>query len=162
MYEISLVGTWSLFNIPFKDFPLWIIWALEATIIIGVPIYIIHKHPILPFSESLRQWYPKHILKYQFQRIATQNEFKERLLSNPQATIESLSYGDSYRFSEVSIYFLKGTQEQYLSVDNVLIEGRGKGKTDKDPVIHLVRIDTVTAENLMKKFGTKKMFFMDY
>ncbi len=81
LLQLNKIGSWEMFGIMFRDFPLWIIWGLEAFLIIGLPILIAYKHPIVPFSESLYKWYPKYILKNQFESISSQNQFKEKLLS---------------------------------------------------------------------------------
>lgn len=162
LYGLSKVGSWEMFGIPFRDFPLWVIWGLEALLIIGIPILIAYKHPIVPFSENLNRWYPKYVLKNQFESISSQNKFKERLLHNCAETITNLSHGEAFRFSEVSLYYLKDEQGQYISIDNVFIEDRGKGKSVRTPVVHLMRIDTNSADELMEKFGARKVSVLNY
>ncbi|NOS93228.1 MAG: hypothetical protein HOP30_15010 [Cyclobacteriaceae bacterium] len=159
--EFSKVGSWSMFDVTFRDFPLWIIWTIEAGMIIGFPIFIMIKHPIVPFSEQLDHWYPRYRLTYEFEKITMRIKFNEDLLSNPEATISALTYGAPGRYSEVIIYYLKDEQIQYLSVDNVLLEDRGS-KKDIDHVVQLLKIDTTTAELLMKKYGNKKEFALNY
>jgi hypothetical protein len=160
--EVNKIGSWAMFGVIFTDFPLWVIWGIEALLIIGIPILIALRHPIIPFSETLNKWYPKYVIKNQFESIAGQNQFKENLLENVLETVNNLSYGTAFRFSEISIYYLKDEMAQYLSVDNIFIEGRGKGKETKTSVMHLLQIDNKTAEALMEKHKTKKAFALDY
>lgn len=160
--DLNKTGSWEMFGIMFTDFPLWIIWGLEALIIIGIPIIINAKHPIIPYSELLNKWYSKYNLKTEFENIATQRAFKDDLLQNVEKAIDSLGYGGGYRFSQISIFYLKDEENQYLSVENIFIEERGKGKTHKTSVVHLLKVDTITANNLMEKFGKKKLFLLDY
>lgn len=160
--QLNKIGSWEMFGIMFTDFPLWIIWGLEAILITGIPILIAYKHPIVPYSENLNKWYRKYHLKYQFESISSQNQFKQRLLNDAEQTINNLSHGAPYRFSEVSIFFLKDEQIQYLSVDNIFIEDRGKGKNRRTSIIHLVQIENSSAHLLMDKYGTKKQFVLDY
>lgn len=160
--QINRKGAWELFGLVFKDFPLWITWGFELILIIGIPLIIIIKHPIVPYSERLNRWYKKYTLKFEFERISTQNQFKENLMLNAEQTITNLSYGNPHRYSEISIYYLQDEQCQYLSVDNVLIENRGSGKTEKDSVVHLFQIENSVAKALMDKYGIKKQFVLDY
>lgn len=162
LLQLNRVGSWSMFGVMFTDFPLWIIWGLEAVLIIGVPILLIHRHPIVPFSEKFNRWYPKLVLKNQFESIAGQNQFKEELAKDVEKTIKELSYGASFRFSEVSIYYIHGEEVQYVSVDNVFIADRGKGKENRSSIIHLLEITDKTASNLIEHYGAKKQFILEY
>lgn len=154
--QLNKIGSWGMFGVIFTDFPLWVIWGLEASMIIGIPVFITYKHPIIPYSESLNQWYKKYTLNNQFESIAGQNQFRERLLQDAEQTIQRLSYGAANRFAEVSIYYLENEQSQYLSVDNIFIEDNGKGKKNRTSVVHLIEVDSGTAKALMEKYGTKK------
>ncbi len=160
--ELNKVGSWAMFGITFTGFPLWFIWALEALLIIGIPILITYKHPIIPFSENLNKWYPKYIVKNQFSHISAQNQFRKNLIENVLETINNLSYGDAFRYSKVSIFYLKNEQLHYLSIDNIFVENKGKGKQSKTSVIHLLKIDTAIAHSIMDKFKVKKQFLFDY
>ena len=162
LIELNRTGSWEMFGITFTDFPLWIIWGIEAGVIIGIPFLIAYRHPIIPFSESLNKWYPKYILKNQFERISTQNQFKQDLSKNIVDTIQNLSYGDPFRYSEISIYFLLDEETQYLSVDNIYIEEGGKGKHIRTPVIHLLPMDNKAAKTLKEAYQSKKQFALDY
>lgn len=157
LLELNQGGAWSMFGVMFTDFPLWIIWSLEAFLIVGIPVIIIIKHPKIPFSEKLNRWYPKYTLDYQFNNISTQNQFKKDLAENPEQAIKRLSYGHANRYSEVSIYFIKDEEYQYLSINNLFIANNGRGKKNISPVVHLLRISTEVAEELLTKFGRKKI-----
>ncbi|MFY0601406.1 MAG: hypothetical protein JXR03_17155 [Cyclobacteriaceae bacterium] len=154
--DVNKYGSWEMFGVVFKGFPLWGIWGIEALIIIGIPVLLINKQAISPFSENLRKWYRKHTLDNQFRNIATQLQFASDLMKDPQRTIETLSYGEPYRYSLISIYYLKDEQRQYLSAVNVHI-GRD-GKSDRTSIVHLLELETPIAEELIKKYGTKNWF----
>lgn len=162
IFELNKIGSWDLFGITFTDFPLWFIWGIEGILIIGIPALIAYKHPIIPFSEMLNKWYPKYILHNQFQHISAQNQFKDGLVASPVEAINNLSYGEPYRYSEISIYFLPDEQIQYLSVDNFYIEDRGKGKKVRTSVVHLVKINNNDAGAIFGKYEAKKQFVLDY
>ena len=160
--ELNQSGYWEIFGVLLKGFPLWIIWGIEAGLIIGIPIIAAINHPIIPFSETYNKWYPKYILNNEFEKISTINEFKENLLKNTEQAINDLKHGDPFRFSKISIYYIDNEQKQYLSVENVLVEKRGKGKSKFTPIIHLFEISTDTANNLMDKYEAKKQYFFNY
>lgn len=162
LLDLNKVGSWGMFGITFTDFPLWIIWGLEALLIIGMPVLITYKHPIVPFSENFNKWYPKYILKNQFEHISTQKQFKESLSQDVFGAIDHLHYGEPYRYSEVSIYYIEKEKTQFLSVDNVYISERGKGKHMRSSVVHLLEIEHKVAESIMEKYESKKQFALDY
>ncbi len=160
--ELNQLGSWEIFGILFTGFPLWFIWAIEASFIIGIPILLILKTPIVPFSETLNCWYPKHILKYQFEHISAQNKFQEEIFANTLNTITGLNYGSAFRYSEVSIYYLKDAPHQYLSIENIFIPGKSNSKKQRSSLVHLLEITTEVADKLMAEFGAKKQSVLNY
>lgn len=157
--ELNVVGSWSIFGLMFNGMPLWLIWISEAAIIIGMPVLIMKKHPVKPYSELLQKWYNQYKLNYQFERISMVNQFKEDLGKDVENTVNNLSYGESNRYSEVMIYFLEDEEQQYLSVNTIYIEDQGKGKKKSTPVVHLIKVNTNMANSLMSKHGKKRVHF---
>lgn len=160
--QLNEYGSWSMFGVPFNGAILSFVWILEALLIIGMPLLIIYRTPIVPYSELLEKWYTKYLLNYQFERIATVKQFKEDLTFDVESAIDKLSYGESNRYSEVSIFYLADEEEHFISVDNIYIEDQGKGKKSVTPIVHLFKIDTKTASSLMEKHGKKKQMVLNY
>lgn len=160
--DLARVGYWSFFDVTVKGMALWGIWAIEAGIVVGIPLIIYKNHPEIPFSEILHRWYPKYTLSEQFESIAAISGFNIELANDVEGTLEKLSYGRPGRYGEVSVFFLKDESTQYLSVDNIYLEDRGRGKRNVTPVTHLLKIPKPVAEKILARYPHKKNFVIDY
>lgn len=158
--QVNQYGFWQIGGITFTDVALTIIWIIEFFTIAAACLFIVYKHPIVPYSETLEKLYPKYRINYQFSSIGAKNLFIENLQAAPVAAIAALGYGTATRYSEVYIYFLEREEVQYVSVSNISVPGKGREKTT--PVIELLKITTVQAREIMDKFGSKKLFILDY
>lgn len=154
--EINHLGMWSIFGITFNGFWLGFIWALEAIIIIGLPIIAVHRTKVYPYSEFLGKWYPKYTLIPDFESVFAVNQFEKELQINPLESIESLGRGLGLRHSKIHVFYHKGENKQYMTVEKVFIEGRGKGKRITELVINNFEIDKGSAQSILEKFGSKK------
>lgn len=154
--EINKVGTWSIFGIPFNGFALTAIWIIEFLIIIGGPIVAIVKTKIYPYSELLENWYHKYTLYNDFESISMVNKLTKELASDPVKSIESLGKGSGLRHTKVHLYFMKDEDKQYLTFENIFIEGQGKGKKDSSIVINNFKINKADAELILEKYENKR------
>lgn len=159
--ELNRVGAWEFFHVPFKGFALTIVWILEFGMIVCLCLFIVYKHPVVPYSELLQQLYRKQALNYQFASVTSMNNFRENMAQDVVATIVSQGYGTANRYAQVSIFYLKDEAHQYLSVDNISV-GRTNGKATVTPVVTLQRIATADANMLIDKFGAHPVFMLDY
>ncbi len=160
--EVNSMGTWLVFDVVLNGPALWFFWIFEMVFILGLPPLMVYRYPIIPFSEELNSWYRKYTLKYQFESIATQQAFRKEFKINVPETINKLNYGAPTRYSEVVVYFLERENVQFVSVENVFIEDRGKGKTNRSSVIHLQPINTTEAKQLMEEYRSKKEWLLNY
>ena len=101
-------GLWSIFGIPFKGTVLWLVWLLEAGIIIFISMVNTSKRAIMPYSSKNKAWYKKHILYKDFATIVMQDDFCAALAENCEETIENLELGKAYHYARISIYYLEG------------------------------------------------------
>jgi len=77
------------------------------------------------------------------------------LLIDATKTIKNLSYGSPYHYSEITIHYLEREDFQYLSVNNIFIEG----KSVRTSVVHLLKISQVDTQMLMSNYNTKNNSF---
>ena len=149
-------GSWQVSGVPFNGILLLIVWVFELGILAAIPIIQVYKLDAYPYSENLSKWYPKYTLRQDFGNIPSAQQFMQQLEQEPVAAIENLSTGDGWRSSKVHLYFLPEEQQQYLTVEKRLVEGRGKGKATILPVVTNLSIDRVTAERLLQHFPHRR------
>ncbi len=165
MLDISKVGLWSL---GFSNGPalngiiLWIIWLSEAAIIIFITINNYLNFENIPFSEIDNKWFKKEFIDFDFEHIAFKKKFVEELLENPSEIITSLKRGDGLRHSKISIFSSETESKSLITIDNIIVTQRGKGKKDITKVLEHCYIDNLHLSKLKGKFRTKKASIFDY
>ncbi len=156
MGVINKFGLWSIFGITFNGFGLALVWLFEAFIILFLSVSAIYKANVLPYSEKLGMWYPKFTLFNDFQSISGVKSTTEQLVNDPFEFISNFDKGWGNRHSKTHIYYLKDEQEQYLSIENVFLEGQGRGKEHRTMMISNFRISNETAKKILKNYKHKK------
>lgn len=163
--NISKIGFWSLgfmSDVPVKGIFLWLIWLAEIAIISFFAISVFINFKTIPFSERDNKWYKKEIIDFDFEYVAFKKQFIESFLNNASESILSLKRGDGIRHSKISIFSSKGEPNSLISLDNIIVTQRGKGKKDITKVIEHYYIDNKDLELLKQSFRTKKSSIFDY
>lgn len=155
-------GMWGIFGGTVKGFQLGVIWLIELTTLFIIPLYLIYKKNLPPFSNKLNKWLPLYELKTFFEYSVTTKKHIQDFENDYLTTINNLEKGMPNRFGKISIYYLSNESDAYLSFTNISIEGHGSGKTNENNLIHLLRISTEDAQNLMNKHQYNKVFYLDH
>lgn len=152
--EINVYGLWKIDEVTVNGSPLTMIWILEALLIIGLPVILVYKQHQKPFSEKQNTWYREFVLEKDFGSVFGKTHFKEDLLLNPIATIESLDFGRGNQYTQISIFYLPQEDIQFLSLFDIRIDK--EDKKEKNEIVHLLEISTQDAEALMDIWKAKK------
>jgi len=162
--ELNNIGAWSIgvSGLFVKGYILTIIWILEALIIFFIGITYIKKFPENPFSEMLNKWYPKYPLDYSFAAIYSKNKIISDLEESGIDIIFNMDKGLANKYTSISIFYLKGENKQYLSIDTINIGTNNNSQKKSTVILEPFEIKTFEANSLISKFGTKKEFFLDY
>lgn len=154
MGEINAIGLWEIAGTAINGTSLAFMWAIEAVIIIAVPIILVHKQHDQPFSETQNSWYREFVLEKDFASVFGLPSFKEDLKLNPVECIENIGFGKANLYTQISIYYLAEEDTQYISLFNVRISS--ENKKEKDEIIHMMEISKQDAQFLMEKWKAKK------
>lgn len=133
MLELNEVGTISVKHNTISGVFLWIIWALEAILIIFIPMLMASSGKVSkPFSEQNNKWMKKRDLDGKIKFVDNKEELERELSSgNFKPLKEHLTeIGDAY--ATVSIHESPGDQKRYLTVTNISHSTNSKGETKKD------------------------------
>lgn len=155
---VNEYGTWGIGSSgsSVNGWLLTIIWIAEILVIAFTPLMLIAKIKIYPFSNKYNKWYPKFTLNTDFEVINSENSIVPKLDENVIETIQGLKLGNGHRHSKIHLYYLEGEEYQYLSLDRVVIEDRGKGNKNAVSIIQNYRIPTITAKEIQANFRMTK------
>ena len=154
--DINRVGLWSFMGMVFTGWSLTLIWILEAFIIGGIPVVLLLKSNVFPYSELLNKWYPKYTIANDFESLSMIRKFTGELSNDPINAIESLEKGNGLRHCKLHVYFLEHEEVQYLTFENIFYEGQGKGKKTATEMVSNFKIETAIAKELLKKYRYKR------
>lgn len=157
--ELSNYGSWSLFGMSFNGYPLIFVWVLEFFIILAIPVFIFTDSSIYPYAESSSKWYPKYTLKKDFESVALVKQLLNNLQIDPLQTIGNLGAGNGLRHTKIHVFFLVGNEEHFLTFEKIFIEGRGKGKKNRNVIVNNFKVDTRTAKLILETYENKRERF---
>jgi len=162
--DISKIGLWSLgtSDLYLKGFFLWLVWMAEAAIIIFISYNNFRHFNEVPFSEKDNKWFKKEIVDFDFEHIAFKKKFIEEFLVNPTESIFQLKRGDGLRHSKICIFKSETESKSIITIDNIIVTQRGKGKKDYTKVLEHCYLDTIYITQLKGKYKTKKASIFDY
>jgi hypothetical protein len=154
--EINKVGMWGMFGGTFKGIALGIVWIMEAFIIFYIPIMMIIKKKVYPFSELLGKWYPKYTLQKDFEYTSATQKLLENLEIDPIDALEKLGKGDGFRHIKVHIYYVPEEGQQFITFEKIFIDKRNRGQTKREILINNFAINKKCADLILEKFSHKK------
>lgn len=154
--EINRIGSWSIFGITFKGFPLTFIWIVEFALILSGPLIATIRTKTYPYSELLKTWYDKYTLHKDFESISATSALLTELSSDPINAVKSLGKGTATRFTKLHVFYLKNEDKQYLTFERVFIAGHGKGEKNSHFVVYNFAINKADAEMILTEFENKR------
>jgi hypothetical protein len=159
---LNAVGTWEVFSTVFKGNVLWLIWLLELFIIMASAYFGFSNIKTAPFSEIDNKWYKKEIFDSNFETIKLRKNFIEAYKKDPFTAISSLEPGNGIRYANIYIHSSKNKNKVLLSIENVIITERGKGKKDIEEILAPNFIDSTNYMQLKNNYKIKKSSFLDF
>ena len=152
--KVNEYGTWGIRSATVSGTFLWIIWAIEFVMVIGISTFLAYLEAKKPFSESTNSWYEEFVLP-----AFTYIENKEQLLidiaKNNHAGFEFLSKDIDSKTDDHSIFTLYKSKsgKNYLSIENKTSKTDSKGKIDfdNDELVEYIAIDGQLSKLLLEK-----------
>lgn len=163
LIDVSRIGLWGIGSsgINVKGLVLWLIWIVEAGIIFFIAWNNFRQFNILPFSEKDNKWFKKEIIDFDFEHIAFKKKFVEAFEINPMQVMSELNRGDGLRHSKITMYTSDTETKNIITIDNIIITERGKGKKDVTNVLKLCYVDNIFSSQIRTKYKTKKASIFD-
>lgn len=156
MKSIAEVGVWGFGENLVNGTMLWIVWILEALIILGVIVFRTGENVDSPFCETSNQW-AKIIPLVPLTRVEEPKNFITQLAQKKYEPLQVLQAGDDMkRHTHAMIYHCEGHNIYYMSVnDRMVIMSSKKIKNIDTPLIEYMQIDNLVAQELIRQYGIK-------
>lgn len=142
--EIGLlneIGTFSIKSAVVSGIVLWIVWAIEAVMIVALPAFLLYVHAKNPYSEVNDTWMDETKWDLHLKYIEDTDAFKQAVENGNYDAIKNLTGNDDEtKFSTITGYNSPGDENMYITIKNHLITYDKKGEKTED--------DTVVVEHL--------------
>jgi hypothetical protein len=147
MLSLNDVGTFTLKHNTVTGTLLWVVWVIEALIIIGAPmLFSLSGRSASPFSEQNDQWMEERNVEGKLKTVTDPDQMIAELdTGNLKSLKDFLPANDiSNDYATLRIYESPGDPVSYISVTNISHEADKKGELKKEAktVIEYFRITT--------------------
>lgn len=158
MQKINETGTWSIRNsAPASGVFLWLIWVLEAAIVVGSATLLARSQADEPFSEATNQWADEEDLAHPVGYAADVEAMRRALETGQfQALTPFQAESDEASFARLKLHCVTDDAScQYLTLENVTtkLDDKGKPKETKATVVERLAISRATYQDLKARFG---------
>ena len=132
MQAIAQHGAWSLKGTNVSGAALWIIWAIEAAIVIGICTVKCRSYAREPYCEECGAWAEPAFGGLRAGRCDDARSLRMQLEAGNLGALSALPSPTTDRFSEIKLTMCPECQKVgYLSVAAVTIVAGRKGKAEK-------------------------------
>jgi len=146
----NTLGLWSISgDTPVTGTLLYVFWALEAAIIIGVAFFKADESR--PFSVAGNNW-AKETKLFSRLPMAEPTQFKNALEAKNYDELLALERGDeSTHHTKLIMYDCEGSDDYFLHVQLVVFEANNDGKMEAKPydVTKFIRLEPEIAKQLL-------------
>ncbi|CAM4411127.1 hypothetical protein SAMN06265348_11719 [Pedobacter westerhofensis] len=147
MLSLNDAGTFTLKHNTVSGTLLWLVWIIEAVIIIGAPmLFSLSGRSTSPFSEQNDQWMEERELEEKLKTVTDPDQMIAELNSGNLKSLKDFLPADdlSDDYATLRIYESPGDPVSYISVTNIshIADKKGELKKETKPVIEYFRITT--------------------
>lgn len=143
--KINETGAWTLFSFAVSGISLWVVWGIEALIILITPIVTVLGFVSDPFCETCGRWAEEEKAVREFKCVASQDELKEivrrkdygTLLEHPRRAGDVIFYrADVHKCKNCNVFHVLKVEEVTLKIDE-----NGKASESKSAVVENLLIN---------------------
>lgn len=152
--RVAEVGAWSMFDWTPQGTALWVIWGIEAIIIVGMGTLGAHAATDVPFCEATNQWTEENTLGTRFRAVDPSVS-----IDSPSALLGMLApeHGTTGAFSEVTVFTAPNSELRCVTLDVVTLEYDDDGKEQKNSktIVKQMIFDRGSFDKLMDLNGER-------
>jgi len=145
MLSLNEAGTFTLKHSTVSGTLLWVVWVIEALVIIGAPIlFSLSGRSTCPFSEQNNQWMEGRDVEGKLKTVTDPDQMITELNTGNLKSLKDFLPADdlSNDYATLRIYESPGDPVRYMSVTNISHKADKKGELKKETktVIEFFRI----------------------
>jgi len=145
MLSLNDAGTFTLKHNPVSGTLLWVVWVIEALIIIGAPmLFSLSGRSTSPFSEQNDQWMEERDVEGRLKTVTDPDQMINELNTGNLKSLKDFMPAEdlSNDYATLRIYESPGDPVRYISVTNISHKADRKGELKKETktVIEYFRI----------------------
>jgi hypothetical protein len=132
---------YKIFSFKVDGFSLYLIWFLEAAIVLFFSAFVSYKRANEPFSVSKNKWLKSFEIKLSY--ISNLDLLNQALIDGDKSFFENLVSPEAENsFSEIKIWHIDDAQA-YINIKNKekQIDGKGKTKFEEKELVEYVKIN---------------------
>jgi hypothetical protein len=157
MRQVNETGTWSLKGATPSGVFLWLIWAVEALIIVGGAYLLASSQADAPFSEATNEWASEETLAHPVSYAHDATAIRTALETGQFHTLTPyLNEAEVDQFARLKLHSVPNDHScQYLTLENVTqkLDNKGKPTQTTSTVVQHLAISPATYQELKKRFG---------
>lgn len=151
---VNEFGTWGIRGATVSGAFLWVIWAIEFVVVVGVSSFLPYLESKKPFSESTNSWYEEITLPA-LSFIENKEQLIADITSNNHSGFDFLNKEVNKESDSHSIFTLYKSKsgKNYLTIDNKTSSFDSKGKVEfkSDEFVEYILIDGQLSKILSEK-----------
>jgi len=145
MLSLNDAGTFTLKHNTVSGILLWVVWVIEALIVIGAPmLFSLSGRSTSPFSEQNDQWMEERNVEGKLKTVTDPDQMIRELNTGNLKSLKDFLPADdlSNDYTTLRVYESPGDPVNYISVTNVSHKADKKGELKKETktVIEYFRI----------------------
>lgn len=150
MLNLNDAGTFTLKHNIVSGTLLWVVWVIEALIIIAVPVvFSMSGRATTPFSEQNDQWMEERDMEEKLKTVADPDQMIAELSTGNLKSLKDFLSADDLQndYSTLRVYESPGDPVKYISITNVshTTDKKGELKKETKTVIEYFRISAVNS-----------------
>ena len=151
---VNEFGTWGIRGATVSGVFLWVIWAIEFVIVVGVSSFLPYLESKKPFSESTNSWYEEITLPA-LSFIENKEQLIADITSNNHSGFDFLNKEVNKESDSHSVFTLYKSKsgKNYLTIDNKTssLDSKGKVEFKSDEFVEYILIDGQLSKILSEK-----------
>jgi hypothetical protein len=152
--NVNEYGTWGIRGATVSGTFLWVIWAIEFVIVVGLSSYLPFLEAKKPFSETTNSWYEEFVLPA-LTYIENKQQIIADIASNNHSGFDFLNKDVNHESENHSVFTLYKSKsgKNYLTIENKTssLDSKGKIEFNSEELAEYILIDGQLSKILLEK-----------
>jgi hypothetical protein len=155
MSELAASGSWSLMGVTPSGIFLYLIWLVEAAVIVGAPVLLVRNQATEPFSETANEWAEEEELPVLVAHISDPAATRASLEADDFSALRPLAEDPERMFARLKLHCAPNdTACAFLSLENVTVSIDDKAKESETTtnVVEYLRVSAQRCQELRRSY----------